>query len=231
MIARVLGSSLGKKYVMALTGAALVGFLFIHMFGNWQLFAGRERLNHYAATLKAMPPLLWGARVGLLALIGLHLWAAISLTLAGRAAKPVRYQVSNPNAASYASRTMIWSGLIVLSFVIYHLLQFTLGVTDPALYALRETLPDGLQRHDVYGMVVAGFQNPWVSGFYILAMGLLCLHLAHGVSALVQSLGWRSSGNRTAVDRLARLIAAVLFAGNAAMPLAVLLGLVPGAGR
>lgn len=220
MLKRVFGSSLGKKYVMAITGLVLLGFVIMHMIGNLQLFLGREALNRYAAFLQGLGELLWVARIGLLASVGLHIWAAVTLTLSNRVAKPVRYAVANPNASSYASRTMIYSGLIVLAFIAFHLAHFTLGLTHPEQYALI----DEQSRHDVFGMVVSGFQSPWVSGFYILAMGLLFAHLSHGISAFCQSLGLRNAANHSLIDRAARVVSAGLFVGNCLMPLAVLLG-------
>ncbi|MFN7965132.1 MAG: succinate dehydrogenase cytochrome b subunit [Acidobacteriota bacterium] len=220
MLKRVFGSSVGKKYLMAVTGLVLLGFVIVHMVGNLQLFLGREALNRYAEFLKGLGELLWVARLVLLACVGLHIWAAIALTLSNRKAKPVGYQVPNPNAASYASRTMIYSGLIVLAFLLFHLAHFTLGLTHPEHYALI----DEQSRHDVFGMVVKGFQSPWVSGFYILAMGLLFAHLSHGISAFCQSLGLRSPANHALIDRSARLISAALFIGNSVMPLSILLG-------
>jgi succinate dehydrogenase / fumarate reductase, cytochrome b subunit len=127
--------------------------------------------------------------------------------------------VNRAYQASYASRTMIWSGLIILAFVIYHLLHFTVGVVDPSYMELR----DSLGQHDVYGMVIAGFTSPLVSGFYILAVALLCMHLSHGVSSMFQSAGLRSKRQERAIDAFALAAAWVIFLGNVSIPVAVLL--------
>ncbi len=219
IIQNLFTSSLGKKYLMALTGLALFFFVIGHMVGNLQIFAGRETLNAYAHFLKSKPLLLWGARLGLLACVAIHIWTAIRLTQENRAARPVQYAKAKPYAASYASRTMIWSGLIIAVFIVYHLLHFTVGVTHPEHFKL----VDANGHHDVYGMVVKGFQSPLVSGFYVLAMGLLCLHLSHGVSALFQSLGLKNKAYGPLIDKFAYVSAWVIFLGNISMPLAVLL--------
>lgn len=226
ILVRTFKSSLGKKYIMAVTGLALFLFVIAHMAGNLQIFLGRSAINSYAAFLKSKPGLLWSARAGLLALVILHIVSAIQLAARNRKARPVRYEEGRPTAASFASRTILVSGLIILAFIVYHLLHFTFGVTDPQDFALKDPT-DPLGRHDVYGMMVAGFSNPWVSAFYIISMGLLCLHLSHGVSSMLQSLGVRNKSNVRAIHRAARIAALVIFIGNAAIPIAVLAGVVP----
>jgi succinate dehydrogenase / fumarate reductase cytochrome b subunit len=218
--AGIFRSSLGKKYVMALTGAALFGFVIVHMLGNLQLFLGRDAINGYAKFLKSKPGLLWSARLGLLLLVILHIWAAIKLALENRAARSHPYSQTRWVAASYASRTMVWSGFIILAFVIYHLMHFTFGTIDANYLELR----DPLGRHDVYRMMIEGFSHPLVSLFYIVAMGLLCLHLSHGVSSLFQSIGWRDGCVRLLVDWFARISALIIFIGNCSIPVAILFG-------
>jgi succinate dehydrogenase / fumarate reductase cytochrome b subunit len=205
---------------MAVTGVVLVGFVVGHMLGNLQIFAGQDQLNAYAAALHGMPLLLWVARIGLLVVVGLHIWAAVVLTLDNRRARPVSYRKSDTLQATYASRTMRYSGFIVLAFIIYHLLHFTAQVTHPEY----SELVDGAGRHDVYNMVIIGFSNPLISGFYILSMFLLAMHLAHGVGSMLQTVGLRSSGTRSMVGSISVGLAAVIFVGNISIPLAVLFG-------
>ena len=207
---------------MALTGCGLFLFVLTHMLGNLQIFLGPEALNRYGHFLQSTPEILWPARLGLLLILVVHVWSAVRITLENRAARPVAYAQYEAVAASYASRTMIWSGLIVTAFLVYHLLHFTLGVTHPDHYAVF----DAQGRHDVYRMVVRGFQQPLVSGFYVLAMSLLCLHLSHGVSSMFQSLGWKSETYCCAIDCFAKGTAALIFIGNCSIPLAVLTGIV-----
>src|SRR5688572_22999491 len=128
LIRRTWRSSLGKKYIMAVTGCALFGFVIGHLLGNLQIFLGPEPLNRYGHFLQTTPELIWPARVGLIVLVVLHIAAAVKLTAENRAARPIAYADYDVVAASYASRTMMMSGLIVFVFVIYHLLHFTIQI-------------------------------------------------------------------------------------------------------
>jgi succinate dehydrogenase / fumarate reductase, cytochrome b subunit len=210
-------SSIGKKLVMAVSGLALFGFVIAHMLGNLQIFLGPEPLNAYGEFLKSKPGLLWAARLGLFLMVVLHILTSVQLTRENRAARPVAYDRAKPPAASYASRTLFMSGLIILTFLVYHLMHFTLGMTNREFMHL----VDAQGRHDVYRMSVLGFSQPFVSFFYVFAMALLCLHLSHGVSSCVQSLGWRSK-DWVVIDRFAKGAALLIFIGNCSIPIAVL---------
>jgi succinate dehydrogenase / fumarate reductase cytochrome b subunit len=212
---RFLFSTLGKKYLMALTGGALFLFVCGHLAGNLQIFLGADALNKYAHFLKSNPEILWPSRIGLLACVMIHLWAGISLTLENRATRDQRYEVKKVVGATLASRTMIWSGLIIASFVCYHLAHYTLLWTHPHYREL-----------SVYDMVVAGFNDKRITAFYILGVGLLCWHLSHGIGAMFQSLGLTNEVYRKRIDGAAVVIAIALFAGYASIPLAVLMGVV-----
>ena len=217
---RLWRSSLGKKYVMAITGLGLWVFVIIHMLGNLQIFLGPSKINAYAALLKATPALLWPARAGLLFIATLHVLAASQLVFANRRARPIGYEFKKPVASTFADRTMWISGLIIFAFILFHLAHFTFGWVNPQFLRLED--PEG--RHDVYQMMVAGFSNPLVSTFYIISMGLLLLHLSHGVSSLFQSLGLRSKKTFGFFDKLAKISALALFIGNSMIPLAILFG-------
>ena len=184
VLKRLLTSSLGLKYVMAITGVMLVGFLVAHAAGNLLIFQGRDALNEYSTGLHKMGGLLWGARLGLLGAALLHIYSAVALTLRNKAARPIGYAMKKHQAASYAARTMRWSGVIVLAYILYHLAHFTWGKIDPAGYDL---LHNG--HRDVFNMVVRGFSDPKVAGFYIVAQVLTGWHLSHGIQSLFQSLG------------------------------------------
>lgn len=224
---RILNSTVGKKYLMAASGAGLFLFVTGHMIGNLQVFLGPEALNRYAHFLQNLGELLWGVRLGLLGLIGIHIWTAISLSLENKAARPVDYSHGKtPVAASLASRTMLGGGMIVALFIVYHLLHFTVRVegvngTEIAFAALKT--PEG--HPDVYAIVVAGFRVWYVSAFYVLAVGCLCLHLSHGASAMFQSLGLRSHAWWPVLSKGTLIWSVILFLGYAAIPGAVLLGL------
>ena len=232
LLARLFQSSVGKKLVMASTGVVLVLFVCGHMVGNLQMFLGPEAINRYAHFLQSNHEVLWIVRLVMLTCVGLHVWAALQVWAENRAARPLGYAGDPvPPAASYASRTMLMSGLIVATFIIYHLLHYTvctpaINFTGTDFTTLKETTELGLERHDVYRMVVLGFRQPLVSFFYLLGVGLLCLHLSHGIQALSQSLGWTTHRCRPLVERAAPFVAVVLFVGYASIPVAVMLHLV-----
>ncbi|MBI1760094.1 MAG: succinate dehydrogenase cytochrome b subunit [Acidobacteria bacterium] len=220
---RLWQSSLGKKYVMALTGLGLYLFVIIHLLGNLQVFAGPTKINEYAHTLKAAPPVLWGARSGLLTLVWLHIIAAIQLALANRKARPQTYAVGKPVASTFAQRTMVVSGLLLLAFILFHLSHFTLGWINPQYLEFHDPITG---YHDVRRMMIEGFSNPLVAVFYIVSMGLLLLHLSHGVSSTFQSLGLRSKKTFGFFDKLAKVSGLLLFLGNSAVVVAILLRLI-----
>jgi len=226
LLARVWRSSVGKKFVMALTGGALFVFVIGHLVGNLQLFLGPETLNRYGHFLQSNKEILWMARLGLLACAVLHVVAAAQISAENKAARPVGYAGDpNPIAASYASRTMLMSGLIVGAFIVYHLLHYTVLVTGVNFSGQDfGGFHDTQGRHDVYRMMIVGFQQPIVAILYIVAMALLCLHLSHGVEAMFQSLGVRAGCCPALPKRVAQWGAIVIFAGYASMPLAVLSG-------
>lgn len=220
---------------MAVTGAGLFGFVIMHMLGNLQIFLGPGQINAYGHFLQSSPEIIWPARIGLLVMVGLHIWSAVTLSMQNRAARPVDYgEGLPPVAASYASRTMAMSGLIVLCFIIYHLLHFTVQVPQMNLLVPGRGAPavnftelmDEHGHHDVYRMMVLGFSSLPVSAFYIIGMALLCMHLSHGVSAMFQSLGLKNRAWGRAIDRFAIGAAALIFIGNCAIPIAVLARLV-----
>ena len=225
IVTRLFKSSLGRKYIMALSGAALFFFVIGHLLGNLQVFLGPEQLNAYGHFLQTTPEILWPARIGLLAMVSLHIWSAVTLAAENRAARPIPYANWSPSVASYASRTMLMSGLIIAAFVIYHLLHFTVQI--PGInFTGRDfrILEDAKSRHDIYAMMVIGFKQPLVSGFYILGMALLCLHLSHGVASMFQSMGWKNKYYGKFIDRVAMLIAILIFVGYCSIPLAALIG-------
>jgi len=226
IVANLFNSSIGKKIIMAITGCALFLFVIGHLLGNLQIFLGPEAINAYGHFLQSKQGLVWSARIGLLAMVLLHIWSAIKLAAENKAARPIGYADNPaPPAASYASRTMLMSGLIIGAFIVYHLLHFTVQVkainfTGQDFLALH----DLYGRHDVYRMMVAGFSHWLVSGFYVLAMALLCLHLSHGVSAMFQSVGLKNNACGRMIDKFGKAVAWVIFFGYASIPIAILLG-------
>ena len=210
-------SSIGKKLVVAITGAIMVGFLIAHVGGNMLIFAGREAMNDYAYFLHHFlhGAGIWIFRAILLGAFVLHIAATIALTKQNRAAKAESYEHEATNIASKSSRIMIWSGLTVLAFVVFHIFHFTVRV-DPELAGMKE--PSG--RHDVWGMVIVGFQKPLVVLFYFVGISLLCSHLSHGIASIFQTLGWRSRSSSDAINKLGLAISIVLWLGFLSIPLA-----------
>jgi succinate dehydrogenase / fumarate reductase cytochrome b subunit len=217
-------SSLGKKYLMAGSGAVLVLFVLGHLAGNLQIFLGSEAINRYGHFLQTYIELLWPVSVALLAIIAIHIWSASKLTLENRAARPAAYAQWQPATATYASRTMMMSGLIAGVFILLH---FTVMVKAVNLtgkdFDAKPEFFDTQSRHDIYKMMVTGFQQWPVSIFYIIGVGLLCLHLSHGLSAMFQSLGWKKHSYGECLDSGAKWVAALIFLGYISIPIAILL--------
>ncbi len=222
-----LGSSVGKKLLVALTGLALLLFLAGHLAGNLLIYRGPEELNAYAHELHTAlhGSLVWIARGGLLAAFVVHVALTIALAKENRAARPQAYKKPSTVQASIASRTMIMSGLIILAFVVYHILHFTIHVADPSYDALTYDL-HGHTVPDVYSKVVMGFSSVPVSAFYIVAMTLLCTHLSHGFASVFQTLGLRSARTGEVLKLLGGAYALIIFVGNVSIPLSVLAGLI-----
>ena len=217
-------SAVGKKALMAVTGLLLFGFVFGHMVGNLKLYQGAEKLDAYAEWLRevgtpALPPsgVLWIARIGLLGAVVLHILSATQLTLANRRARPVSYRKRKSVKADYASRTMVWGGVIIALFVVYHLAHFTWG----SAWAHPDFVPGS-----VYHNVVAGFQVWWVSAFYIVAQIALGFHLYHGLWSLFQSLGLNNPRFNSWRRVFAWTFALVISAANISFPIAVLTGVI-----
>jgi succinate dehydrogenase / fumarate reductase, cytochrome b subunit len=215
-------SSIGKKLVVAGTAVLLVLYVFGHLLGNLQIYLGPDRINAYAKFLHDLGPLLWVVRIILLAAFLTHIIATIQLAHENRLAKPQRYAVTGYKRSTLASRTMIVSGLIVLCFVIYHLLQFTLEVTDPRFHGLT----DSLGRHDVYRMLILGFGDPLVSLFYALGLFLLANHLSHGLASMAQTLGINNRRVAGVVSIGGQTLAWLAFAGYVSIPVTILLGII-----
>jgi succinate dehydrogenase / fumarate reductase cytochrome b subunit len=211
------GSSIGRKVIMAVTGAILFGFVLAHMLGNLQVYLGPEAINNYGVFLRQAlhGTGIWIARAVLLSAVLLHIWSATSLTLASRRARPEGYRVEKWKESTYASRTMRWGGVILLLFIIYHLLHFTTGT-------VHQTFIEG----DVYHNFVAGFRSVPVSLFYIFAMLALGLHLRHGVWSMFQTLGVSHPRYIRMAHVGAWIFSGVIVIGNISFPLAVLAGIV-----
>jgi succinate dehydrogenase cytochrome b subunit len=226
---RPLRTSVGSKFLMSLTGLGLMLFVIVHMIGNLLIYAGRDALNGYAHLLKSNGELLWLARGGLLTLFVVHVVLGFRLTLANRIARPVKYVYEDTVQASWASRYMLLTGLVLANFIIYHLAHFTLGMLAAGpngvnYLSMQDTVHDPAHpRADVYNMVVYGFQRPDITGLYLVSMVFLWLHLWHGGSSWFQSLGLNHPRYGPVIQWVGPVIASVVLVGNCSIPLAVLL--------
>lgn len=216
-------SSIGRKMIVAVTGVILLLFVIGHLLGNLQIFLGPRWINDYAQHLRDLGPLLWLVRIVLLLTVILHIYFTILLAVENRRARPRRYREKEHLKASYASRHMVVSGVVVFAFIVFHLLHFTAHKFNARFPMLKN---DPLNHYDVYSMMVYGFQNVYVSLFYVLGLFLLTLHLTHGASSFFQSLGLNDKKLTPRLALGARVFAWLLFAGYSAIPLAVLLGLI-----
>jgi succinate dehydrogenase / fumarate reductase, cytochrome b subunit len=210
-------STVGKKIVMAVTGVILFGFVIGHLLGNLQVYEGPAKLNAYGAFLHSIGEVLWPVRIVLLICVTLHIIATVQLALRKKRARPIGYSRKQAIASSYASRTMYWSGPIVLAFIIFHLLHLTAGYVHPGAAYIEG---------DVYHNVVSGFQVWWVSLSYIVAICLLGLHLRHGLWSMFQTVGIHQPEHTAKLKQAALIIAVLIVLGYISIPISVLLGLV-----
>lgn len=206
-------ATIGKKAVMAATGVVLFGYIVGHLLGNLQVFLGREVINAYGAFLHNSPGLLWGTRVVLLVSVALHIAAATQLTLLKKKARPIAYRVKGSAGSDYAARTMIWSGIIILAFVVYHLLHLTFGSVHPSFV-----------EGEVYDNLIAGFRVVPTAIAYVVAVSLLGMHLYHGLWSMFQSIGVNHPRVTPKLRRIAAGTAIVIALGYISIPVAILTG-------
>lgn len=240
LVGSLFRSSIGRKILMAVTGVILIGFVIGHLVGNLQIFQTPDHINGYAVFLRNLGPTLWIARIVLLVSVVIHIWAATVLTLENNRARGSEpYSVKHTIRATLASRTMRLTGYLVLAFVLYHLAHFTWGVAQKDTF--KENLKPYVMQHDytvagmlavkqgtpvedVHSMVILGFQNPLVSLFYIVAVGLLSFHLLHGFDSMFQTFGLRSHKWSGALRKIAIAFCAAYFLFNLTIPGSVLAG-------
>lgn len=221
--ATLVRSSIGRKILVAVTGLGMVGFLIGHMIGNLRAYEGADAVNEYAELLRFEPTLLWAFRLGLLAFVVIHVVLTIQLRRENRLARPSRYAVSATVEASAASKVMLYGGIAIFLYVVYHILHLTVRSVHPELVG--NTYTTGGHAHvDVYRNVVESFQSPIISGVYILAQVALFFHLQHGILSAARTLGvshpryvrWARNGGRA--------LSAIIVLGFLAVPIGVLAG-------
>ncbi|MCE9562676.1 MAG: succinate dehydrogenase cytochrome b subunit [Planctomycetes bacterium] len=232
-LSALLDSSVGSKILVALTGLGLVSFAVIHMIGNLKVFQGPDSINAYAYFLKhSLGVLIWIARGGLLGIFVLHLTLALRLQFRSRAARPVPYQYPGSVQATAASRTMMWSGIVVGLFILFHLAHFTFGwamqvETAPGKWESYLELKDSQQRQDVYSMVVFGFTNPLLVALYTVAQLVLFVHLLHGIQSSFQTLGLKNRRFASLIKLLGFAVAFTILVGNLVIVFGVMAGYAP----
>lgn len=213
-VGRLFSSTIGQKLIMAATGVALSGFVLAHMSGNLLAFQGAQALDAYGAALRKFPAVLWGARLSLFAAVGLHSWAYLALTGRSWSARPQSYKVTAHREATWASRTMRVTGPLLLVFIVFHLLDLTVGTLNP-----------GFEEGMVYRNLKASLTRTWVAGFYLLAVGSLAFHLYHGIWSLFQTVGISQPRYESFGRKVSTIFTVVVAGGFALVPLAMLLGL------
>jgi succinate dehydrogenase / fumarate reductase, cytochrome b subunit len=216
---RILESSVGRKLLMSITGLLMIVFVIVHLIGNSTILAGAGGINAYAEHLHALPPLVWIFRAVMLAAIGIHLIFGVMLTLENKAANPTGYAVKKQLKASFASENMVWTGLLLLAFVVFHLIHFTARLLPNTAQGV-----DALNRFDVYKMVVTAFQNGGVALVYVAAMIVLFLHLSHGFQSSVQTLGLNNEKTIPTVGLAGKVVSALLMIGYIIIPVVILAG-------
>jgi succinate dehydrogenase / fumarate reductase cytochrome b subunit len=219
-----LNSSIGRKVLMAISGQLMVLFVVVHLIGNTTIFGWiNGGINAYAHHLHAFPPLVYAFRLVMLVFVSVHICYGIMLTIENSTGRPKQYAVKSTQKATFASENMIWTGLLILAFIIYHLLHFTMKVI-PGM----NLVTDAEGTINVLTMVVSSFQNFFVTLIYAGAMVTLFLHLSHGIQSFFQTMGWNNDRVQPAITKAGTLVALFLFLGYVAIPLTILVGILKG---
>ncbi len=215
-------SSVGRKIIMAVTGIVLVAFVCVHLLGNSSIFVGADAINAYAQKLHSLGPFVWVFRLVMLGAFAIHIIFGIQLTLENKAATPDKNVQVRRLKTGFGAETMVVSGLVLLAFVIYHLLHFTVRVTNPEIYV---PLGDS-GMVDVFFMVVKGFSSALPVLIYLIGMGFLFLHVGHGFQSLFQTIGLSNDKSLPVMGLLSKLVAVVLLLGYISIPLLIVFGCV-----
>ncbi|MBN1957995.1 MAG: succinate dehydrogenase cytochrome b subunit [Desulfuromonadales bacterium] len=213
-------STVGRKILMAVTGLLLIGFITVHLLGNLSIFWGADAINAYAKHLHDLGLLVWVFRLVMLCLFAIHITFGVQLYLENRAANSEDYAIQKTLVTTFSAKTMVFTGLIILAFLLYHLLHFTVQVTNPAISATNLPLVDG--HLDVFSMVVLSFQKVFIAVIYIVALIALFLHLSHGLQSWVQTLGWSTGPSQDKVTAVGKILAIVYGLAYIAIPLFIL---------
>lgn len=217
---QLLTNAVGRKVLMAASGLLMVLFVVVHLLGNSSIFVGPDGINAYAEKLHSLGPLVWIFRAVMLALLLVHVWFGVTLTLENSAANPSKYAVNRKLKATFSSETMIWTGLVLLAFIVWHLLQFTVRVTPDIVKGV-----DAQGRYDVFTMVLNSFQHTWIALLYVAAMITLFLHLSHGIQSFFQTLGLSNDRTLPTYNALGKVVSAIFLVAYSAIPVTILAGI------
>lgn len=212
-------SSIGRKVLMGATGLIMVLFVIVHLLGNSSIFAGPDGINAYAEKLRGLGPFVWAFRLFMLVMLGIHVLFGILVTLDNWSANPEKYKVKKMLKATFAGETMIWTGLLLLAFIVYHLLQFTVRITPDVILG-----EDAKGRFDVFGMVTGSFRHASIAAIYVAAMVTLFLHLSHGIQSVFQTIGWNNEKTLPTFNRISKALAVLFLLGYSSIPVLILTG-------
>jgi succinate dehydrogenase / fumarate reductase, cytochrome b subunit len=220
---QLLQHTVGRKILMAITGQLMVLFVIVHLLGNSSIFIGPDGINAYAKHLHDLGPLVWVFRLIMLSLLTVHVVFGIQLTLENSTANPESYAVKNFKKANFSSQNMIWTGLLLLGFIVYHILQFTARVTPDIVQGV-----DTAGRFDVFTMVVTSFRMGGIAFIYVAAMVVLFFHLSHGIQSFFQTMGWSNEKAQPSFQMVGKVLAIVFLVGYSSIPLFIFAGILKG---
>jgi succinate dehydrogenase / fumarate reductase cytochrome b subunit len=220
---RLLSDSIGRKVVMAITGLLMVLFVVGHMLGNWSIFAGANGINTYAEKLHGLPVVVWATRVVMLAAVLFHLVLSIQITLENNKANPSKYAVDRSLRATFAGKNMIWTGLLLGAFIVFHLFHFTIR-SIPGMEIVQVQELSG--RFDVFAMVAGAFGKAFTAVVYVVAMVSLFLHLSHGVQSTFQSMGLNNPKTMPGFVKFGTVLSVIFLLGYGSIPVAIFFGLI-----
>lgn len=218
---QLLKSTVGRKILMAITGQLMVLFVIVHLLGNSSIFVGADGINAYAEHLHSLGPLVWVFRLVMLALVLIHGFYGISVSIENSNANPAKYAVNTKLKRGFASESMIWTGLLLAGFIIYHILHFTARVTPDIVQRV-----DSANRYDVFYMVTTSFSHGIIAVVYVAAMVVLCLHLFHGIQSFFQTMGWNNDKSLPVISKLGRALAVIFLVGYSSIPVFILTGII-----
>lgn len=218
----VIQSSVGRKIIMAVTGIVLIAFICVHLLGNSSIFIGADALNAYAQKLHSLGPVVWIFRLVMLFVFVVHIIFGIQLSLENSAAKPEKNVQIKRLRTGFAAQTMVISGLVLLAFVVYHILHFTVRVPGMGVYEMNPAT----HMVNVYTMVVQGFNQAFTVLLYVVGMIFLALHVSHGFQSFWQSLGANNDRTLPAFVSISKVFAVIVLLGYSSIPLLIIFGLV-----